>query len=142
MTRTMPRTVHSNSRCFHAYHDESCYMPVHLYEGGTGKLITAISATRSQNPWPRGPRRFSSAFWIIYSWPGRRCRSLCVVTRTSAPRRCTTLCDAYDVDFILGQANNKKLKALGAPLMEQAAAPGPTDRRAGAALYQLRLSGR
>ena len=32
------------------------------------------------------------------------------------------LCDAYDVDFILGQANNKKLKALGAPLMEQAAA--------------------
>ena len=27
---------------FHAYHDESCSMPVHLYEGGTGKLITAI----------------------------------------------------------------------------------------------------
>ena len=27
---------------FHAYHDEYCYMPVHLYEGTTGKLITTI----------------------------------------------------------------------------------------------------
>ena len=41
MTRTMPRTVQQLS-LFHAYHDEYCYMPVHLYEGGTGKLITAI----------------------------------------------------------------------------------------------------
>ena len=27
---------------FHAYYDEYCYMPVHLYEGQTGKLITTI----------------------------------------------------------------------------------------------------
>ena len=27
---------------FHAYHDEYCYLPVHLYEGETGKLITTI----------------------------------------------------------------------------------------------------
>ena len=27
---------------FNAYHDEYCYMPVHLYEGTTGKLITTI----------------------------------------------------------------------------------------------------
>ena len=32
------------------------------------------------------------------------------------------LCDGYGIDFILGQAINKKLKALGAPLMELAAA--------------------
>ena len=27
------------------------------------------------------------------------------------------LCDAYGLDFILGQAINKKIKALGEPLM-------------------------
>ena len=32
------------------------------------------------------------------------------------------LCDGYGIDFILGQAINKKLKALGEPLMELAAA--------------------
>ena len=42
MTRMMPRTVHSNCRCFTAYYDEYCYLPVHLYEAETGKLITTI----------------------------------------------------------------------------------------------------
>ena len=32
------------------------------------------------------------------------------------------LCDGYGIDFILGQAINNKLKALGEPLMELAAA--------------------
>ena len=68
------------------------------------------------------PRRFSSAFWIISSWPGRQVQiTLRGDSHFSAPEG-HDLCDAYDVDFILGQANNKKLKALGAALMEQAAA--------------------
>ena len=27
---------------FNGYHDDYCYMPVHLYEGHTGKLITPL----------------------------------------------------------------------------------------------------
>ena len=27
---------------FNGYHDDYCYMPVHLYEGHTGKLITTL----------------------------------------------------------------------------------------------------
>ena len=27
---------------FHAYYDEYCYLPVHLYEGKSGKLITTL----------------------------------------------------------------------------------------------------
>ncbi len=27
---------------FHAYYDEYCYLPVHLYEGESGKLITTL----------------------------------------------------------------------------------------------------
>ena len=91
---------------FHAYHDESCYMPVHLYEGGTGKLITAILKRVLDH--------------ILMAWPQVQI-TLRGDSHFSAPE-VHDLCDAYDVDFILGQANNKKLKALGAPLMEQAAA--------------------
>ena len=91
---------------FHAYHDEYCYMPVHLYEGGTGKLITAILKRVLDH--------------ILMAWPQVQI-TLRGDSHFSAPE-VHDLCDAYDVDFILGQANNKKLKALGAPLMEQAAA--------------------
>ena len=45
-----------------------------------------------------------------------------MVTRTLAPPEVHDLCDEYGLAFILGQAVNRKLKALGAPLMEQAAA--------------------
>ena len=36
---------------FHAYYDEYCYLPVHLYEGESGKLITTLPKS-----WPR-PRQ-------------------------------------------------------------------------------------
>ncbi len=106
---------------FHAYHDEYCYMPVHLYEGGTGKLITAIL-----RPGRRIRGREAAAILkrvldhILMAWPQVQI-TLRGDSHFSAPE-VHDLCDAYDVDFILGQANNKKLKALGAPLMEQAAA--------------------
>ena len=32
---------------FHAYYDEYCYLPVHLYEGESGKLITTLLRPRS-----------------------------------------------------------------------------------------------
>ena len=54
---------------FHAYYDEYCYLPVHLYEAETGKLITTILRPGRRNPWPRGRGDFSDAFWIISSWP-------------------------------------------------------------------------
>ena len=44
---------------FHAYYDEYCYMPVHLYEGQTGKLITTIlrpGRSRASSP-PRAADR-------------------------------------------------------------------------------------
>ena len=96
-------------------------MPVHLYEGGTGKLITAIL-----RPGRRIRGREAAAILkrvldhILMAWPQVQI-TLRGDSHFSAPE-VHDLCDAYDVDFILGQANNKKLKALGAALMEQAAA--------------------
>lgn len=106
---------------FHAYYDEYCYMPVHLYEGQTGKLITTVlrpghrirgSVTvailrrvldRIQEAWPK----------VLITLRGD--------AHFSAPE-VHDLCDEYGVDFILGQAVNKKLKALGEPLMAEAMA--------------------
>ena len=105
---------------FHAYYDEYCYMPVHLYEGQTGKLITTILR-------PGRRIRGSEAAAILrrvldhllMAWPHVR---ICLRgdSHFSAPK-VHDLCDEYGIDFILGQAVNTKLNALGAPLMEQAA---------------------
>ena len=106
---------------FHAYHDEYCYMPVHLYEGTTGKLITTLL-----RPGRRIRGRQSAAILqrvldhLLMVWP-----QVQITLRGDAPFSAPEvhdLCDEYGIDFILGQANNQKLKALGAPLMAQAMA--------------------
>ncbi len=73
---------------FNAYHKEYCYMPVHLYEGHSGRLITAfcagVVASRAAKR-----RRFCGVFSRRLSRLGPRCRSRCGGTLTSAPRRFT-----------------------------------------------------
>ena len=104
---------------FHAYYDDYCYMPVHLYEGQTGKLITTVL-----RPGRRIRGREAAAILkrvldhLLMVWPRVR---ICLRgdSHFSAPE-VHDLCDEYGLDFILGQAVNKKLNALGAALMEQA----------------------
>lgn len=106
---------------FHAYYDEYCYMPVHLYEAESGKLITTLL-----RPGRRMRGREAAAILkrvldhLIMAWPKTKI-TLRGDSHFSAPE-VHDLCDAYDVDFILGQAINQTLKALGAPLMELVAA--------------------
>jgi hypothetical protein len=106
---------------FNAYHDEYCYMPVHLYEGHTGKLITTIL-----RPGCRMQGKQAAAILkrvldhLIMVWPQTR---ICLRgdSHFSTPE-VHDLCDGYGIDFILGQAGNPKLKRLGAPLMARAEA--------------------
>lgn len=106
---------------FHAYYDEYCYMPVHLYEGVSGKLITTIL-----RPGHRIRGSVTAAIlWRVFdrlfqAWPKVKI-TLRGDAHFSAPE-VHDLCDENGVDFILGQAVNKKLKALGEPLMAQAVA--------------------
>ena len=94
-------------------------MPLHLYEGNTGKLITAIL-----RPGRRIRGREAAAILkrildhLTMVWPQVR---ICLRgdSHFSAPE-VHELCDEYGIDFILGQAVNKTLKTLGAPLMEEA----------------------
>ena len=106
---------------FHASYDEYCYLPVHLYEAETGKLITTIL-----RPGRRIRGREAAAILrrvldhILMAWPQVQI-TLRGDAHFSTPE-VHDLCDEYGLAFILGQAVNQKLKALGAPLMEQAAA--------------------
>ena len=102
---------------FHAYYDEYCYLPIHLYEGETGKLITTLL-----RPGRRIRGREAAAILkrvldhLIMVWPKTKI-TLRGDSHFSTPE-VHDLCDGYGIDFILGQAINKKLKALGEPLME------------------------
>lgn len=116
-------TTHGSQQLslFHAYYDDDCYMPVHLYEGLTGKLITTVL-----RPGQRVSGSQTAAILkrvldrILQAWPKVRI-TLRGDAHFSAPE-VHDLCDAYKIDFILGQAVNKTLKALGEPLMAEAAA--------------------
>ena len=106
---------------FHAYYDEYCYLPVHLYEGESGKLITTLL-----RPGRRMRGREAAAILkrvldhLIMVWPKTKI-TLRGDSHFSTPE-VHDLCDGYGIDFILGQAINNKLKALGEPLMELTAA--------------------
>ena len=97
------------------------YLPIHLYEGETGKLITTLL-----RPGRRIRGREAAAILkrvldhLIMVWPKTKI-TLRGDSHFSTPE-VHDLCDGYGIDFILGQAINKKLKALGEPLMELAAA--------------------
>ncbi len=106
---------------FHAYYDDYCYMPVHLYEGQTGKLITTILRPGRRIRGSEAAAMLKRVLdHLLMVWPRVR---ICLRgdSHFSAPE-VHDLCDEYGIDFILGQAVNKKLNALGAPLMEQAEA--------------------
>ena len=106
---------------FNAHYNEYCFMPLHLYEGHTGKLITTIL-----RPGRRIRGKVTAAILrrvfdrIRQAWPKVQIL-LRGDSHFSAPA-VHDLCDEYEVDFILGQAVNKKLKTLGEPLMEEAIA--------------------
>ena len=101
---------------FNAYHDQYCYLPVHLYEGTTCKLITTILRPGCRM---RGDQAAAILKRVLdhltMVWPQTR---ICLRgdSHFSTPE-VHDLCDGYGIDFILGQAVNKRLKRLGAPLM-------------------------
>jgi len=96
---------------FNGYHDEYCYMPLFIFEGTSGRLITSILRpgkrpggsevrsivkrviTRIRTAWPkvgiliRGDSHFATP--ELYAW-----------------------CDCHDVEYVLGLSGNAILKAL------------------------------
>jgi len=104
---------------FNGYYNEYCFMPLHIYEGQTGKLITTIL---------RSGKRISGKEmvtilkrlvpYIRKSWPKVKI-FLRADSNFSAPE-VHDWCEKENVYYILGQAGSAPLKERANPLLEQA----------------------
>lgn len=104
---------------FNAHYNEHCYMPLHLYEGNSGKLIATILRPGRQAKGyliaailKRVLNRIQSA------WPKVKIR-LRGDSKFSSPE-VHDLCESLSVQYVLGLGTNSALKKKGQPLMDKA----------------------
>lgn len=101
---------------FNGYHDEYCYMPLYIFEGQTGKLVTSIlrpgkrpSGKETRSLFKRVIKRIRAA------WP-----SVGILIRGDSHFATPELylwCDTHNVQYILGLTKNSILQELAqAPL--------------------------
>ena len=104
---------------FNSYYREYCYLPLHIYEGRSGKLITAILRPGRR---PNGKEIVSIIKRVVkrirQSWPNVKI-FLRGDAHFSAPE-VHDWCENNNVYFVLGQSGNRVLHGLGVSLMEQA----------------------
>jgi hypothetical protein len=105
--------------CFNAYYGEHCYLPLHIYEGQTGKLILALLRP-GQRPTGKQIRAVLKRLvaYLRAAWPQVKI-FLRADSHFSAPE-VHSFCNEADVYFVLGQGSNEVLKAKAAPLLKQA----------------------
>ena len=94
---------------FNAYYDEYCYMPLYIFEGQTGKLITSILRP--------GSRPDGKAIRSIFKRVIQRIRSVWphvgILLRGDshfATPELYSWCDKHNVHYILGLSKNSTLK--------------------------------
>lgn len=133
-------TVHGHQQLalFNAFEDEYCFMPFHVYEGQTGKLITTVlrpgktpAAADIISVLKRLVRRLRKA------WPEAR-----IILRADShhtkPEVMNWL-ESHGVDYITGLSPNAKLATLFAETIRDAEVRyrrwGGTIRRHGVAAY-------
>jgi len=104
---------------FNAHVNEYCYMPLHIYEGNSGRLITTVL-----RPGRTIRGRLAAAILrrvikhLKAAWPKVQIR-VRGDSHFSAPE-VHDLCEEFHVEYVLGQAVNPKLRRLGQPLMDEA----------------------
>ena len=104
---------------FNAYYNEHCYLPLHIYEGQSGKLITTIlrpgkptNGVQVAAILDRLVRRIRDA------WP-----KVGIFLRADSRFRSPEVqdfCEDNGIYYALGLNLNPKLKQMGQPLMDQA----------------------
>lgn len=104
---------------FNGYFDEHCFLPLHIYEGRSGKLITTVLRPGRR---PSGKQIVAILKRVVIhirkAWPHVQI-FVRADSHFSAPE-VHTFCEDQKVYYVLGQAGNEKLDALGHPLLEQA----------------------
>jgi len=106
-------------RLFNGYFNEYCYMPLHIYEGISGKLVTTILRPGKR---PNGKEVVSVIKRIVKrirkAWP-----KVGILLRGDshfASPKVFTWCEKNNVHYIFGLTRNSILKTIAEPTLEQA----------------------
>jgi len=104
---------------FNVYHDEYCYMPLYIFEGQTGKLVTSILRPGKR---PNGKEICSIFKRVIKriraAWP-----NVGILLRGDshfATPELYSWCDKHNVHYILGLSKNSILNELAKPTLSSA----------------------
>jgi Transposase DDE domain group 1 len=104
---------------FNAYHDNYCYMPIHIYEGQSGKLITTILRPGKR---PKGKEIVMIMKRLIKrikkAWP--RVRILIRGDSHYASPEVMAFCEANKIYYIFGLTPNNRLIENARLIMDQA----------------------
>ena len=103
---------------FNAYHDSYCFMPLHIYEGKSGKLVTTILRT--------GKRPSGKEITMILKRIVKRIRKVWpevgIIVRGDSHYSCPEVfdfCDENDLKYVLGLTVREPIKKKAQTLSDQ-----------------------
>lgn len=104
---------------FNGYHNSHCYMPLHVYEGISGKLIATVLRSGKR---PKGEETVSILRRIVKrirsSWPNTT-----IIFRGDAHYCAPCIlrwCDEHHLLYCIGLAGNSVVRTMAEPLLKQA----------------------
>ena len=105
---------------FNAYHGDNCYMPIHIYEGKSGKLITTVLRPGKR---PTGKQIVSIVKRVVkkirQAWP-----EVGILLRGDSYYACPAVfdfCEETDIKYVLGFKPLAPLVRQVKPLVEEVA---------------------
>lgn len=111
---------HQQLTLFNAYHGDYCYMPIHIYEGKSGKLITTVLRPGKR---PTGKQVVSILKRVVKkireAWP-----EVGILLRADSYYSCPAVfdfCEDNDMKYVLGFKPLSPLVRQVKPLVEEAA---------------------
>lgn len=114
-----PTHGHQQLALFNAFHDNYCYMPIHIYEGKSGKLITTVLRPGKR---PTGEQIASILKRVVKkireAWP-----EVGVLLRGDSYYSCPAVyefCEKEEIKYVFGFNPSKPLKEKAKKLVEEA----------------------
>jgi hypothetical protein len=102
-----PTHGHQQLSLFNAYHDSYCYMPIHIYEGRSGKLITTILRPGKR---PSG-REIVMILKRVVKAIRRSLPEVGIILRGDSHYGCPEVfdfCQEHNIKYTLGFASNQR----------------------------------
>lgn len=110
---------HQQLALFNAFHNNYCYMPIHIYEGRSGKLITTVLRPGKR---PTGEQIVSILKWVVKrireAWP-----DVGILLRGDSYYSCPAVyefCQEEEIKYVFGFKPYKPLKEKAKKLVEEA----------------------